>query len=149
MPGSSPFSLNLLELSTPAHNVMAPVAWNISPQMVRIYYLPSHSRSRGAYSVLDANLEELMQSELKIVQTLVQFMGFPSPEVQRTAISALHMLRRHGGSQLPSCEDVPFIPLQKSVLRKSSRQTAWIPSSASFIHHTVPYTILWSRLSAA
>lgn len=49
--------------------------------MVRIYYPPSHSSLRDAYSGLDVN-KELVRSELRLVQTLVQLVDNSSLEIQ-------------------------------------------------------------------
>ena len=77
--------------------------------MVRIYYLPSYSRLRGVYYVLDANLGELVQSELKPVRTLVQLMDSHTSWVQYQASRVLQKLARDGESQLHPSKDILFI----------------------------------------
>lgn len=65
--------------------------------------------------MLDANLEELMQRELRLVQTLVQLMDSPVYQVPYQATSVLQILARNGESQLPLPKDILFIPRRRTV----------------------------------
>ena len=109
MPASSPFWSNFSALQNPSHSIVVFVAWRASLQMVRVYCLPSYSRLRGAYSVLDASLEELVRSELKPVQTLVQLIDSRNFLVVYQASKVLQGLTRHGESLLPTPNDIMLI----------------------------------------